>query len=111
MKKRQFSGEYKAKTVLEVLREEKTLSEICAREGLAVPMVSGWKREFLDNAGSVFASRKQDKYIKEQIADSKTKEKDLMAKVGQLTLEVDYLKKKYEQVYGHDWAAILGLKF
>ena len=50
MKKRQFSPEYKSKLVLESLKEEKTLSEIAAREGISRVQLQNWKKEFLENA-------------------------------------------------------------
>lgn len=110
MKKRQFTPEFKTKIVLEVLKENKTLSEIASREGIAVPQLSGWKREFLDNAYRAFATTKIEKDAKAMVADAEDKEKELMAKVGCLTIENDWLKKKYEQAYGPDWQTILGYK-
>lgn len=54
-KRRNFTPEQKAKTVLEVLREEKTLNEIAAEYEIHPNMISRWKAEFINNAAKVFS--------------------------------------------------------
>jgi Transposase. len=54
-KRRNFTPEQKAKIVLEVLREEKTLNEIAAEYELHPNMISRWKAEFINNAAKVFS--------------------------------------------------------
>lgn len=110
MEKRTFTPEYKTKIVLEILRENKTLSEIGAREKLAVTQLSAWKREFLGNASTVFATARAEKESREKQDELQEREKDLMAKVGQLTIEVDWLKKKSAQVLGSNWEIKTGFK-
>lgn len=103
MQKRQFSPEYKAKLVIESLKEEKTISEISAREGISRAQLQNWKKEFLDNAGRVFSQSRDEREAQRLIKETQEREQDLMAKVGQLTVEVDWLKKKSAQVLGPDW--------
>lgn len=110
MKKRQFSSEYKAELVLESLKEEKTLSEIAAREGISRVQLQNWKKEFLENAGRVFSQSRDDREARQLIKETQEREQDLMAKVGQLTVEVDWLKKKSAQVLGPDWENKSGYK-
>jgi transposase-like protein len=94
MKRRQFSPEYKAKLVVESLREENTLSEIAAREEISRVQLQNWKKEFLENAGRVFSQSRDGREAQRRIKETQERERDLMAKVGQLTVEVDWLKKK-----------------
>jgi transposase-like protein len=54
-KRRNFTPEQKAKIVLEVLREEKTLNEIAAEYEIHPNMISRWKAEFINNAAKVFS--------------------------------------------------------
>jgi transposase-like protein len=54
-KRRRFKPEFKAEVVLEVLREEKTLSEIAADYGVHPNQLSRWKAEFIRNASRVFS--------------------------------------------------------
>jgi Transposase. len=53
-KRRHFTPEEKAKIVIEVLREEKTLNEIAAEYEIHPNLLSRWKTEFINNAGRVF---------------------------------------------------------
>jgi transposase-like protein len=55
MKKRnQYSAEFKAKVVLEVLREEATVNEIADKYSNHPGMINRWKQEFVDRASEVF---------------------------------------------------------
>lgn len=103
MTKRQFTPEYKAKIVLEILKEEKHISEIASREDISTKQLYGWKKEFIENASRVFSQTKIEKEAKQQERGLQEKEQELMAKVGQLTIENDWLKKKSAQVLGADW--------
>jgi len=110
MGRRQFTAEFKTKIVLEILREEKPIGELAAEHGLSPNQLRNWKKEFLENAAKVFSESKQEKdlHTKERAMDEERNE--LMAKVGQLTIENDWLKKKYGQVFGSDWENKSGYK-
>ncbi|XOQ45683.1 MAG: Transposase [Thermocaproicibacter melissae] len=91
-KRRHFTPEEKAKIVIEVLREEKTLNEIAAEYEIHPNLLSRWKTEFINNAGRVF-SKEIDEV--EKVKQSYEKEKDeLLKQIGQLSYEVAWLKKK-----------------
>jgi transposase-like protein len=91
-KRRNFTPEQKAKIVLEVLREEKTLNEVAAMYEVHPNQLSRWKAEFLSNAGRVF-SKETDEV--EKVKQSYEKEKDeLLKQIGKLSYEVSWLKKK-----------------
>jgi transposase-like protein len=92
MKRRQFSSAFKVKVVLEVLREERTLSEIAAEHDLNPNQLANWRREFLEKAPEVFGDQKtiRDKKLAERRTEE---EKSAMLKtIGQLTMERDFLK-------------------
>lgn len=110
MAKRQFTAEYKAKIVLEILREEKSISEIASRENISVSQLHNWKKEFLENASRVFSQTKIERQAKLNTRELAEREQALMAKVGQLTIENDWLKKKSAQVLGADWETKSGFK-
>jgi putative transposase len=91
-KRNQYTSEFKTKVVLEVLREELTVNEIAAKYDVNPVMVSRWKAEFLERVPDVFkcgpsSAEKDLQAEKERVAQ-------LERKVGQLTYEVDWLKKK-----------------
>lgn len=102
MKRREFSAEYKAKIVLEMLKEENTVSEIAAREEISAKQLYNWRCEFTENASRAFSVTKDEREARNQAKAAMEREQDLMAKVGQLTIENDWLKKKSKQVLGYD---------
>jgi transposase-like protein len=91
-KRRNFKPEQKAQIVLEVLREEKSLSEIAAEYEIHPNLLSRWKTEFINNAGRAFSKEADET---EKVRQSYEKEKDeLLRQIGQLSYEVTWLKKK-----------------
>jgi len=110
MGRRKFTVEFKTKIVLEILKEEKQLGELAAEHGVSPNQLRNWRKEFLGNAVKVFSESKQEKdlKVKERALDEERSE--IMAKVGQLTIENDWLKKKYRQVFGTNWETKSGFK-
>ncbi|MCY9511153.1 IS3 family transposase, partial [Paenibacillus larvae] len=90
-KRNRYTSEFKTKVVLEVLREEQTVNEIAAKYELSPVMISRWKSEFLERASMVFEKKNNetDKLRKEY----ESKQEHLQKLVGQLTVEIDWLKK------------------
>jgi transposase-like protein len=98
MKKRnQYTAEFKTKVVLEVLREEETVNEIGARYGINPVVISRWKVEFLERAHEVF--KKGPSAAEKDLEAEKSRTAQLERKVGQLTYEVDWLKKKSDEIF------------
>lgn len=95
-KRTQYTAEYKTSVVLRVLREEETVAEIAASEGINPVMISRWKTEFLERASMVFDRRPTE--AEKELAAEKEHIADLERKVGQLTVENDWLKKKSAEV-------------
>ena len=87
-KRRQFSAEFKAKVALEAIHGELTVAEIAKRYDVHPNMIAGWKRRLTDEAAGLFARGQSDQ---DQVSAAQVKE--LHAKIGQLTVEADFLKK------------------
>ena len=102
MKKRTFSSEFKAKVVLEVLKGEKELNIIAQENEIAPNQIRNWKSEFLENAALVFDNKKEKEY-KEKALIHKQETDRLYKTIGQLTTQVDWLKKKSEELLGPEW--------
>src|SRR5665647_3941285 len=98
MGRRKFTVEFKTKIVLEILKEEKQLGELAAEHGVSPNQLRNWRKEFLGNAAKVFSESKQEKDLKAKERALDEERSEIMAKVGQLTIENDWLKKKYRQV-------------
>jgi transposase-like protein len=88
-KKKQHSNSFKAKVALEALKGEITLAEISSKFKIHSTQILRWKRQLLDSAQEVF-SKSSDQTLKE-----KEKEiEELFKNIGQLKVELDWLKKK-----------------
>jgi len=61
MERNKYNPEYKSKIVVEILREETSISEIASREDINKNQLQNWKREFLENSAKVFAQSKIEK--------------------------------------------------
>ncbi|WP_225587443.1 IS3 family transposase [Methylomonas fluvii] len=88
-KRKIFTGDQKAKVALEAVRGTKTINEIAQEHGVHPTQVSQWKKELLDHAGSLFEGKRGPKPVNVQNDPDR-----LYAKIGQLNMELDWLKKK-----------------
>ena len=102
MKKRTFTPEFKAKIVVELLRGEKDINTLAAEHSIAPNQIRNWKTEFLENAPVVFDNKREKSY-KETIQNQEQEKGNLYKTIGQLTIQVDWLKKKSEEVLGSEW--------
>ena len=84
--RRKITPEFKSKVVLEAFEENATLNELAAKYDVAGTQISTWKSEFIKNASSVFGSNKV-------VNEEESEKEKLFAKIGQLQLENDFLKK------------------
>ena len=90
--RRRFTADFKAKVALEALRGDKTIQEIAGRHKVHPNQVSAWKRQAMDGLGAVF-SNGPDKVR----MDHDDEVHDLHAKIGQLTVERDFLAKGHKR--------------
>lgn len=94
-----YDKAFKAKVALEALRGEKTIQELAQIHGVHPQLITNWKKQLIDNAAELF-ERPGKVSEEEQAAE---RERDMMLKeLGQMTIENQFLKKKYRQLYGHD---------
>ena len=92
-KRRNFKPEEKAHVVFEVLREEKTITEIAAEYEVHPNQMIRWKAEFLQNTKWAFSKEKEEENI-DKVKQSYEKEIDeLHRQIGQLKVVVVWLKK------------------
>ncbi len=87
-KRRKFTPEFKAKIALEALRGDRTIQEIAVRYEVHPNQVSTWKRQAMDGLGEVFSHGAD-----QARRDIEAEVHDLHAKIGQLTVERDFLAK------------------
>jgi len=92
-----YSDELKTKVVLELLREENSLSEICSKYEIAPSTLSGWKEQFIKNASMVFNPTKSVKNYIDKLKQAQKKEDELYKQIGKLTAQIEWAKKKSKE--------------
>ena len=78
-----YTPEFKAKVVLEILSEVETVNQIAAKYEISPVVLSRWKKEFLERAAEVF--KKGPSAAEKELGQSKEHIAELERKVGQLT--------------------------
>lgn len=97
VKKKKWSSGAKFTIVLEVLKGEKTLNELCNKYDVAPSQVHAWKKQLLEQGSKVFdKSNKEAKAQAKQAAEQKV----LYEKIGTLTVERDFLKECWSKLQG-----------
>lgn len=92
MKRKRYTPEFKSQTVLEILKEEKTMSQIASEKEIHVNQLHKWKAQFLQEMPQIF--KKQNKDQEKMKADYEQKLESLYAEVGKLTTQLAWIKKK-----------------
>lgn len=85
--RRNHSPEFKAKVALEAAREERTIAELSREYGVHANQIGAWKRQLLEGASGLFTP------AAERNRDGQEDAKELLAKIGELTMERDFLSK------------------
>lgn len=86
-KRRNHSADFKAKVALAAIKGDQTLSEIASRYAINANLVVKWKKQLLEQSAEVFASGKG------LAPDRESEIKSLQAKIGEITMENDFLSK------------------
>ena len=86
-KRRNHAPGFKAKVAFAALKDEKTLAQLASEYDVHVNQIQSWRHRLKDNMASLFDSGID--HRKDQEGEVKT----LQAKIGQLTMENDFLAK------------------
>lgn len=88
-RRRKHNAAFKTKVVLETLKGAETVSELASNYEVHPTMLTKWRREFLEKAPEIFSEKSSKR---EKVHEHETEE--LYKKIGQLQVELDWLKKK-----------------
>jgi transposase-like protein len=91
--RKSYTAEFKAKVVREILREEKTLTQIASEYGTHVNVITRWRDQALAALPAVFDEKTAQVQAAKEAAWEKEKE-ELYAEIGKLTTQLTWLKKK-----------------
>jgi len=89
-KRRNHSPAFKAKVALAAMKGDKTLAQLASDHDIHVNQIQSWHRQLKDNISELFESQADKR------KDYAGEIKELQAKVGQLTMENDFLAKVLE---------------
>jgi putative transposase len=93
-KRTQYTAEFKTQVVLELLSGDWTVNQVAVKYGVLAKNLLNWKKQFLENASLAFDPAKAVKDYKDEIEELKSQNAEYAKKVGQLTLERDFLEGK-----------------
>ena len=93
-KRRLHKPEFKAKVALEAIKGEMTMAQMIKKFDVQQPQITQWKKQLLSSAGAAFD--KGDKAAE----DTEKVVQELHAKIGQLTMENDFLERGLERIHG-----------
>lgn len=93
-KRRTHSPEFKAKVALAAISGEFTMAELVKKYDVHANQITDWKKQLLCNASDVFGKDAQ------KAEESAETIEQLHAKIGQLTMENDFLERGLERIHG-----------
>ena len=89
-KRRNFSAAFKAKVALEALKGDATLASLASRYKVHPNLITKWKRQAGEGLVGIFAGKQATTDFSHE-----AEIKDLHAKIGELTVEKDFLSKAF----------------
>ena len=86
-----YQASFKAKVALAAVSEQQTVPELARRFGVHPNQIYKWKKELIENAASVFGSGT------DRTGQDAAREGELLQKIGELTVERDFLSRGLER--------------
>jgi transposase-like protein len=88
-KRRNYSAAFKAKVALEAVKGDKTIAELASQYEVHPTQIIQWKKQLLESLPDVFNNSPQkDRQKQDELTEH------LYQQIGQLKVELDWLKKK-----------------
>jgi putative transposase len=87
--RKRYDNRFKAQVVLEALKNQRTMAEIASEYGVHANQITKWKRRVLDELPGIFSNKRERDH-----RDNEALQAELYRQIGQLKVELDWLKKK-----------------
>ena len=97
-KKKSYDAEFKKKVILEIMREEKSMAEISSKYQVCKSTARDWHRQFLKNMQLAIEPEKGIENYKQKLREQEKEKGDLYKQIGKLTTQLDWAKKKSEEL-------------
>ena len=91
--RKRYTAKFKAQIALEAVRQEKTLAQLSSEYGVHTNQIAQWKRQLIGELPGIFAGRRKKADI-----EAEELRAELYRQIGQLKVELDWLKKKHCQL-------------
>lgn len=92
-KRKTYSAEFKARVALDALSGEYTMAELSSKYGVHANQISKWKKQAKEGLVALFSGK-----AKKMQQNSDEQVKELHAKIGQLTIEKDFLQQAFAKI-------------
>lgn len=96
-KPRTYENNFKAKVVLEALKNDKTINQIASENNIIPENIKNWKKQFLENMEMVFDKDKGLDPYKKKISEKDELIEELYKQVGRITTHLEWAKKKSKE--------------
>ena len=93
--RRNHSAKFKSKVALAALKGDKTMAELTEQFDVHANQITEWKKQLLAQAEEVFLTKAE-----RRAAESGPSVKELQAKIGELTMENDFLESALGRIHG-----------
>ncbi len=100
--RKQYSAEEKIRIVLDGLRGEVSIAELCRREGIAESLYYSWSKEFLEAGKRRLAGDTARAATTDEVKDLRREARDLKEVVAEQALELRLLKKSMREDGGEE---------
>ncbi|MCR9275467.1 MULTISPECIES: IS3 family transposase [Mameliella] len=98
--RKQYSAEEKIRIVLDGLKGEDSIAELCRREGIAQSLYYSWSKEFLEAGKKRLAGDTARAATSTEVKDLRRESRDVKEVVAEQALELRLLKKKHDRGWG-----------
>ena len=92
-KRRHYSAQFKFRVALEAMKEQQTISALASQYEVHPTLVRNWKKQLVTGGAALFQPRSKKKPDPAEIPDT-----ELYEQIGRLKMELEWLKKKSEQI-------------
>ena len=91
--RKNYSSAFKAKVALEAVKKEKTIAQLSSEYGVHANQINQWRKRLLEELPNIFSKNRQKKE-----KDNEDLQDELYRQIGQLKVELDWVKKKSKQL-------------
>lgn len=106
--RRRYDPQFKMRVALEVYKGDKTLSQVASENGIAPSVAVEWRDQLLSEGARDIFGKTQQEHERKAREEAAAKEHDeLLRKIGQLTVERDFLQRFCDE-YGYDPGQVPG---